>query len=303
MALSVTKTALGSLSVGEAMRKQVMSLPGNAPIASAVRLFIKYKVNALLITESDAGAPAGVVSKTDIMGAYYASIPVDSPLEMIMVGPPLFCSPDDSLESALDVMKTHGVYRLYVFEAAGPDVLGVLAYPDIVGVLYQFCRKCDRSLGGKRRLEKAGGEQVLRLKVKDAMTPKVVSFSETDSLLAIMEGLSAYRFGAVLIEDEDGVPAGVISKTDLILAYLRGASSEVEAGRVLGSRQVIVCNQDDFIEHAIKTMVFSEIHRLFVHDGDSRNLTGVFSLSDAARLRSGSCQACVTARLRPDQGA
>ena len=35
----------------------------------------------------------------------------------------------------------------------------------------------------------------------------------------VMEGLSAYRFGAVLITDENGRPTGVVSKTDLILAY------------------------------------------------------------------------------------
>ncbi|MEN8781624.1 MAG: CBS domain-containing protein, partial [Desulfobacterales bacterium] len=32
----------------------------------------------------------------------------------IMAAPPLFCFPDDSLESAIDQMHARGVHRLYV---------------------------------------------------------------------------------------------------------------------------------------------------------------------------------------------
>ena len=39
------------------------------------------------------------------MGAFYAGLPTDMPLENIMVGPPLFCFPDDELEAALDAMQ------------------------------------------------------------------------------------------------------------------------------------------------------------------------------------------------------
>jgi len=38
---------------------------------------------------------AGMVSKTDIMGAFYVGLPVETPLADIMVGPPLFCYPDE----------------------------------------------------------------------------------------------------------------------------------------------------------------------------------------------------------------
>lgn len=79
------------------------------------------------------------------MGAYYASLSLETPLDNIMSSPPLFCGPDDSLESTLDKMRFKGIYRLYVTGENPDDVLGALAYPDIVGLLYQYCYECEYS--------------------------------------------------------------------------------------------------------------------------------------------------------------
>jgi CBS domain-containing protein len=301
MSSQVRKMALGGLTVREAMRMQVVGFPGSASIDAGVRSLIKYKINALLITDSNESA-VGVVSKTDVMGAYYAELPIESPLEQIMISPPLFCGPDDTLESALHVMRSRSVYRLYVSGDSSGKPIGILAYPDIVGLLYSYCRSCEQSIVNRRALNLVE-DSSLRFKVKEVMTPSVTSFSENDSLLEIMEGLSVNRFGAVLITDGEGTPSGVISKTDLILAYKHGVSSEVPARSIVARAPVRSCDEDDFIEDAIRTMIFSEVQRLFVHSGDPRNIIGVFSLSDAARVRSGSCHACVGSRIRIEGSA
>ena len=46
--------------------------------------------------------------------------------------------------------------------------------------------------------------------------------------------------------------------------------------------------------------VFSDVHRLFVHQSKPDELVGVISLSDAARIRSGSCHACISSRIKLD---
>lgn len=292
------QNVLKGLCVKDAMRRQVLQLPESAPIEKNINLLIKYKVNALLLAAEN-NIPTGVVSKTDIMSAYYASLPIESPAKDIMSSPPLFCGEADSLESALDKMRAEGVYRLYACEGDSQSVAGILAYPDIVGLLYLYCHKCEYSLLN-RSGKKLENDEVSRFRVKDVMTPAVRSFHENDSLLTIMEGLSAYRFGAVLVTDENDRATGVVSKTDLILAYMHGVSPHVAARTVMTS-PVLSCEETEFLEGAIRTMIFSEVHRLFVHRGDSPNMVGVFSLSDAARLRSGSCQACVSSRIKVDQ--
>lgn len=296
--LPARQNMLRGLAVKDAMRRQVIQLPHHASIDKGINFLIKYKVSALLLTRDDK-KPIGVVSKTDIMSAYYAAMPVDSPLESIMSSPPLFCREHDSLESALDRMRSERVYRLYAHGDDPNDVVGMLAYPDIVGLLYRYCHKCEYSLlrRGARKLEST---EVPRFLVKDVMTPKVEHFQERDSLTTVMEGLSAYRFGAVLITDEARRPTGVVSKTDLILAYKHGLEGHQEAGRIMSS-PVLSCDQGEFLEEAIRLMIFSEIHRLFIHKDYSGDIVGVFSLSDAARLRSGSCQACVSSRIKVEQ--
>ena len=117
---------LSDLTVSEAMRRQVIQLPRSATFDACINRFVKYKVNAVLITEED-GTPAGVVSKTDVMGAYYAGLPVSTPVENVMAGPPIFCYPDDTLDSALEIMRQHDIYRVFVQD--GGEVSGVIAHP------------------------------------------------------------------------------------------------------------------------------------------------------------------------------
>ncbi len=62
------------------------------------------------------------------------------------------------------------------------------------------------------------------------------------------------------------------------------------------------CEENEYLEIAIQKMIFSEVHRLFVYSKTPQNIIGVLSLSDAARLRSGSCHACVSSRIKIDEG-
>lgn len=63
-----------------------------------------------------------------------------------MNSPPLFCLTDETLDSALNTMKTHNIYRLYVLKEDVQHAVGAIAYPDIVGMLYHS----SRGSSGKR---------------------------------------------------------------------------------------------------------------------------------------------------------
>ena len=104
---------LKGLTVQDAMRRQVNKLPADAPLSQAIRAMIKYKINAVLVA-GEAQEALGVVSKTDLMTAYYGGLPLETPAAHIMVGPPQFCQPQDSLDMALDQMREHRIHRLYV---------------------------------------------------------------------------------------------------------------------------------------------------------------------------------------------
>jgi CBS domain-containing protein len=212
---------------------------------------------------------------------------------------PLFCRADDSLDAALNQMRASSIYRVYVLAPGSGNVAGVLAYPDIVGLLYRTCHTCEYSHLGKKKVNPRE-EVIVRYRVKDVMTQPVKSFSQNESLIQVMEGLSTFRFGAVLITNSHNEPAGVISKSDLALAYKHGISIETTADTIM-SRPVHACEENEYLEIAIRKMIFSEVHRLFVYQKDRKKIVGVLSLSDAARHRSGSCQACVSSRIKIDE--
>jgi CBS domain-containing protein len=285
---------LKGLIVQDAMRRQVIQLPAAALLSQAIRAMIKFKVNALLVTDQ-AQKPLGVVSKTDLMTAYYGGLPLETPVAGIMVGPPQFCQPQDSLDAALDQMREHGIHRVYVTGGETETVTGVLAFPDIVGLLYRYCHRCDRSL--LQRGKQDASQWRDQFFVREVMTPSVTFFTEKDSLWDVMGGLAAYKFGAVPIVAAAGHPVGVVSKSDLVMAYLHSISPEAEAGTIMSS-PVLACDQEELLLSIIKQMIYSDLHRIFVYKDQPQSLVGVLSLSDAARFRSGSCRACLVTRIK-----
>ena len=275
------------------MRRQVIKLPQSATIDYCINRMIKYKINSVLLTDEKL-RPGGMVSKTDMLSAFYAGFPISTPVESIMVGPLLYCYPDDELESALDIMHRNGVHRLYVLGAEADEVAGVIAYPDIVGLLYRYCRACDKGLLKTRRRQTE--DDYRRLKVQDVMTSSVTAYNDEEALVTIIEGLTEHRCGAVLITNAESKAAGVVSKSDLIVAYKHGLAVDVRARSVM-STPVRSCPAETELSDAIQLMLLKDVQRIFVHADDPTNIVGVLSLSDAARFRSGSCRACTSSRL------
>ncbi len=290
-----TVSVFKGIPVGQAMRRQVVSLPATADIGQGIRMMIRYKANAVLLTDND--IPYGVVSKTDLLGAYYAEIPTETALGDVMGSQPIACFPDDLVEDALEIMAAAGVHRLYVTGANREEVIGKVAYADIVGLLYRFCRTCERGLAQKR-LKRSGGDPAARLRVRDVMTTELWACGDGDSLITVIESLTSRQMGAVLIQDQAASHVGVISKTDLIIAYHHGVAPQAAAAEIMNT-PVHAVPAEALLSTALQQMLIRDVQRLFVRDDASEpgRITGVLALSDAARFRSGSCRACTAGRL------
>ena len=295
MPLVETRSVFSGIPVSEAMRRQVISLPFSADIGQGIRMMIRYKANAVLLT--DKSVPFGVVSKTDLMGAFYADFPTETPLGDVMGSQPIACFPDDPLESALEIMEAAGVHRLYVTGANREEVIGTVAYSEIVGLLYRYCRACERGTA-KKRMKLSGIDPSARLTVREVMTQDVWSCRDKDRLFTVIETLSTHHMGAVLVKNEAQSPVGVISKTDLILAYHHGVSQETESREIM-NKPVHSVPAEELLSTAIQQMLINDVQRLFVHrDASNPDLIcGVLALSDSARFRSGSCRACTAGRM------
>ena len=288
------RSVLAGLRVREVMRRRVIRLPGQATLSQCINQLAKNKISALLVVDEEDN-PLGVVSKTDLIGAFYAGLALDTGVDAILAGEPLFCFPDDSLESAIDLMHGKGIHRLYVIGADDHRILGKLAYPDIVALLYRYCRTCPNSTVHGRRSATAGADEQ-RLRVDEVMTAGVLSCPLQTSLAEVVEQLTAHRFGAIVLADGSGAARGVISKSDLVLAYKHGVGLDQPAAAVMQT-PVLSCDRDDLLTTALQQMLLKDVQRLYVHHGQPTRLVGVLSLSDSVRFRSGFCRACISGRL------
>gem|GEM_PF-192452 len=289
-----TRNVMKGLLANEAMQRQVLKLPENASLGKCISQLIKFKLNGLLVLDS-ALCPVGVASKTDLVGAFYGGLPVESLLGDIMNGPLLTCFLDDEVEACLNFMRANGVHQLYVRGAEPCSIVGMLSYSDVAGLLYRFCRSCPKST--IRKAERSNHFSCAQpLTVKEIMTKSVISRSEEDSLAEVIEELMTHRLGAVLIRDAHGRACGVISKTDIIVSYNHGTSLEVQARSVMQA-PVVSCDQQSPLTEALRHMFLNDVQRLFIHDGDSGHIIGVLSLSDVAQVRSGSCRACSASQI------
>jgi CBS domain-containing protein len=134
--------------------------------------------------------------------------------------------------------------------------------------------------------------------VKEVMRSQVVQLPKTASLSKGINHLIKHKINALLVTDEDRHPAGVVSKTDLVAAYHHGMSLAAETKTIMHS-PLLSCDQRALLDEAIRLMLLKDVHRVFVNSGDPLQITGVLSLSDAARIRSGSCHACISSRIIP----
>jgi len=282
---------LSSVTVSGAMRRQVVRCGPEESIARCIARMIKYKTGAVLV-EEESGVCLGVVSKTDVVGMYYAGLGLDTRMGDIAGNEPVCCHPGDRLETALVTMLERGVRRVYVRTQG--LITGVVGYADIVGAMYRVCIQCRRNVytSGKLRPEATGW-----LTAADVMHRGVTGCSASAPLSLALETLLESGIGAVAVFDDSGqYPVGVLSLSDAVLAYRHEEDTGTMVGRIM-SAPVLACRQGDFLTSALRTMIYADVQRIFVYSPALDRLIGVISLTDAARARSGACKACRVARL------
>ncbi|MFW5971834.1 MAG: CBS domain-containing protein [Desulfovermiculus sp.] len=284
---------LSGFQVRSAMRKNPLRLDLAKNLDQTISCMIKFKVNALLIHDPSRGQDLGLITKSDLMTLYYAGLPLETLAADVLVAPILTCSQDDTLETALSKLLGNSVKRIYVADTKEKGIVGVLSHADIVGLLYRFCRQCEKSLA--RRRENAGLDDMLL--VNDIMHRDVVSCKPGQSIAQALELFCTSPFSALLVQENTHSIPGVLSKTDLILAYRHNLPLETPVSEI-AKFPALCCGRKEALVQVLPRMILADIHRLFVHGAEPWDIQGVLSLTDAARARSGSCRACSATRLQ-----
>ena len=113
---------------------------------------------------------------------------------------------------------------------------------------------------------------------------KVITVGVDEKITEVTRTLAVERLGAVVVTDDDGKLAGIISERDIVRALNERGSGVQESGvSDLMTRSVITCTPENSIEEVMELMTSHQIRHLPVVDGDA--LLGVVSILDVVKSR------------------
>ena len=111
---------------------------------------------------------------------------------------------------------------------------------------------------------------------------KVVSVLPTDSIERVSRVLRDARIGAVIVIDEHGGMAGILSERDIVHGVAgRGAGVLAEPASNLMTREVRTCTPDSTVDQLMNQMIDGHIRHLPVVEQGA--LAGIVSVGDVVR--------------------
>ena len=121
-------------------------------------------------------------------------------------------------------------------------------------------------------------------------SPEIVKIRSDRNIAEAAVIMTEKKIGALLVEDESGTIAGIISERDIVGGMgPHGADLHDVAVADLMTREVIRCSSSDSVNEAMAMMTDRRIRHLPVFEGEE--LVGFFSIGDLVKCRITEVQA------------
>jgi CBS domain-containing protein len=126
-----------TMKISELMTKDPCTVTPETPVSEAARLMKEEDVGIIPVVERVGGAETrgrlvGVVTDRDIAVRHVAhGRASDAPVREVMSGGVKTCSPDDTVDSALELMAREQVRRIPIVDERG-SLVGVVSQADLV---------------------------------------------------------------------------------------------------------------------------------------------------------------------------
>jgi chloride channel protein, CIC family len=128
------------------------------------------------------------------------------------------------------------------------------------------------------------------MKVAELMQPNVRTISSEACVVDVVVSLADGHISGMPVVDKGGRIIGVVSATDVLTAEAeveaksstigRGLMQETPVRDIMTPRPYTVAPDED-VREAARQMLYADVHRLFVADGD--RLVGIISTTDIVR--------------------
>jgi CBS domain-containing protein len=113
-------------------------------------------------------------------------------------------------------------------------------------------------------------------------SPKLAAIAETASVRIAARALSQLDIGMLVVCNEGGPIAGIVSRSDLVRHLASGGTSDDNLGPVM-TRNVITCSIHDELQMVCQKMVAQHLKNAPVLNDQARPV-GVLDIRDALRV-------------------
>ncbi|GIV81270.1 MAG: hypothetical protein KatS3mg051_0624 [Anaerolineae bacterium] len=274
------------LPVGAVMTRQVTAVTPDAPALEVIELLLGKLFKAVpvvdaqqrvvgIVTETDLLEKAGMPARLAVAGrleaddlrAFLSQIRREMTAQDIMTAPVVTARADEALGHVVQRMLERGLRRLPVTDADG-RLMGMISRVDVL----RAAAGAKPSEQEETTVPRAGHT------LGEVMIPQVPTVRASDDLVDVLQQMLQGHLTYVVVLDEEGHPAGVITEGDLVARVappVRGGVLQALARRVLG-REVPrgdVCARDIMSEHALTAppeMTVTEGIALMLREGRKR---------------------------------
>ncbi len=123
------------------------------------------------------------------------------------------------------------------------------------------------------------------------MRRQVVRIQWSAPLSKCVNHLIKYKTRSVLVTDDVHRPIGVVSKTDVIVAYCGGVPIESPVESIMNG-PIVACFPDDELEASLDLMRTQGLHQLFVQGAEPSSIIGLLTYPDVVALIYRTCGSC-----------
>jgi CBS domain-containing protein len=249
--------------VADLMSSPAITCPGEATLGEIAERLLAHRIHALVVLD-DTGAPAGVVSDTDLLAGEWLATDDQSLATMrlltardLMTAPPVTIDAEADAVEAATLLRAERLARLVVTE--GGSTVGVVAASDLVALL-------------------ARG-RVGRGTVADVMSHGIVVCREQATAAQAARAMTERRSRSLVVVSSHGRPLGVVTGADL----LRLVERDVGGTRVQElMHEPLTIGPGATLREAADDLLRREVHRLVVVDPDEPDAfpLGIVSTAD-----------------------
>ncbi len=166
-------------------------------------------------------------------------------LDGIIVKRSITVKPTTPLLEARDILFKHKIRRLIVLGVKNKPV-GIITEKDVAKAVYSF-----------------GGKSIRTIQVKDFMSKKLVTVQKNATVYDCAKLMKIKKIGSIIVVNQKGNLEGLITKTDLVSAFLTQVSQPLKVSEIM-TRKVITVVPGDSVLLVENQLINNQITRIIV---------------------------------------